>query len=262
MMIKDPGPGGMRLRQVPLDMSFAETLRRRARPTPTSGCCMDVIRGNQTLFMRRDEVEAAWTWVDPILDAWDDAGQDAAGLHRRHLGPVRVDRADRARRPHLARERLTDGVVLRTAQLRQPRRAWRRRWPATVAGKLSRARSPARGVGLLAVSGGSTPALLFADLSKAAIDWAKVIVTLVDERLVPPDQPRSNAGLVADKLLQGPAAAATFVPLYHGADDGAEAAQAGARRRSARCRGRSTWRSSAWAPDGHTASFFPGRAER
>jgi glucose-6-phosphate 1-dehydrogenase len=29
-----------------------------------------VVRGNQTLFMRRDEVEAAWTWIDPILDAW------------------------------------------------------------------------------------------------------------------------------------------------------------------------------------------------
>jgi glucose-6-phosphate 1-dehydrogenase len=32
---------------------------------------LDVIRGNQTLFMRRDEVEAAWMWVDPILKAWD-----------------------------------------------------------------------------------------------------------------------------------------------------------------------------------------------
>ena len=28
---------------------------------------MDVVRGNPTLFMRRDEVEAAWTWVEPIL---------------------------------------------------------------------------------------------------------------------------------------------------------------------------------------------------
>ena len=31
---------------------------------------MDVVRGNPTLFMRRDEVEAAWAWVDPILKAW------------------------------------------------------------------------------------------------------------------------------------------------------------------------------------------------
>jgi glucose-6-phosphate 1-dehydrogenase len=36
---------------------------------------LDVIRGNQTLFMRRDEVEAAWGWVDPILKAWAETGQ-------------------------------------------------------------------------------------------------------------------------------------------------------------------------------------------
>ena len=31
---------------------------------------MDVIKGNPTLFMRRDEVEAAWTWAEPILQRW------------------------------------------------------------------------------------------------------------------------------------------------------------------------------------------------
>ena len=31
---------------------------------------MDVIRGNQTLFMRADEVEAAWRWIDPIVEGW------------------------------------------------------------------------------------------------------------------------------------------------------------------------------------------------
>ncbi len=34
---------------------------------------MDVVRGNQTLFMRRDEIEAAWCWVDPIIAAWNDS---------------------------------------------------------------------------------------------------------------------------------------------------------------------------------------------
>src|SRR5690606_23575728 len=95
---------------------------------------------------------------------------------------------------------------------------------ATIAGKLSDAIAR-RGAGFIAVSGGSTPALLFAELSRAAIDWGKVIVTLIDERRVPPDQPRSNAKLVADKLVQGQAAAATFVPLYLGTDDGDEAAE-------------------------------------
>ena len=38
---------------------------------------MDVIRGNQTLFMRGDEVEAAWAWTDPIIAAWQDERADA-----------------------------------------------------------------------------------------------------------------------------------------------------------------------------------------
>ncbi len=69
LMIKDPGPGGMRLQHVPLDMSFAEAFGVR-NPDAYERLIMDVVRGNQTLFMRRDEVEAAWRWVDPILDAW------------------------------------------------------------------------------------------------------------------------------------------------------------------------------------------------
>ncbi|HBB84393.1 MAG TPA: glucose-6-phosphate dehydrogenase [Sulfitobacter sp.] len=71
--IKEPGPGGMRLVDVPLDMTFAEALG------PDGGdqvdayerLIMDVIRGNQTLFMRDDEVEAAWAWTDPIIQGWE-----------------------------------------------------------------------------------------------------------------------------------------------------------------------------------------------
>ena len=70
LMIKDPGPGGMRLRYVPLDMSFAAAFGVRA-PDAYERLILDVIRGNQTLFMRRDEVEAAWAWIDPIADAWE-----------------------------------------------------------------------------------------------------------------------------------------------------------------------------------------------
>ncbi len=72
LMIKDPGPGGMRLQQVALDMSFATTFNVR-NPDAYERLLMDVVRGNQTLFMRRDEVEAAWTWIDPILDAWSNS---------------------------------------------------------------------------------------------------------------------------------------------------------------------------------------------
>jgi glucose-6-phosphate 1-dehydrogenase len=74
IMIKDPGPGGMRLKHVSLDMSFADRFAER-NPDAYERLLLDVIRCNQTLFMRRDEVEAAWNWVDPILKAWAETGQ-------------------------------------------------------------------------------------------------------------------------------------------------------------------------------------------
>ncbi len=72
LMIKDPGPGGMRLREVPLNLSFAQTFTERT-PEAYERLLLDVIRGQQTLFMRRDELEAAWMWIDPIRQAWDTA---------------------------------------------------------------------------------------------------------------------------------------------------------------------------------------------
>ncbi len=77
VMIKEPGPGGMRLMQVPLDMTFADALGTDATDVPDAyeRLIMDVIRGNQTLFMRGDEVEAAWAWADPVIGAWEASGQ-------------------------------------------------------------------------------------------------------------------------------------------------------------------------------------------
>lgn len=74
--IKEPGPGGMRLVQVPLDMSFAEALGAEGTDMPDAyeRLIMDVIRGDQTLFMRGDEVEAAWAWIDPAVRAWEGGG--------------------------------------------------------------------------------------------------------------------------------------------------------------------------------------------
>ncbi|MCB1482185.1 MAG: glucose-6-phosphate dehydrogenase [Rhodobiaceae bacterium] len=73
---KDPGPGGFRMRETPLDMSFAESAERGWRmPDAYERLVLDVVRGDQTLFMRRDEVEAAWGWVDPIIEAWETSGR-------------------------------------------------------------------------------------------------------------------------------------------------------------------------------------------
>ena len=69
MTAKEPGPGGIRLRPVSLDLSYAAAFGGRS-PDAYERLLMDVVRGNTTLFMRRDEVEAAWAWVAPILDHW------------------------------------------------------------------------------------------------------------------------------------------------------------------------------------------------
>ncbi|MGJ8616978.1 MAG: glucose-6-phosphate dehydrogenase [Sulfitobacter sp.] len=71
--IKEPGVGGMRLIDVPLDMTFADALgdQDADQVDAYERLIMDVIRGNQTLFMRGDEVEAAWAWTDPLIQGWE-----------------------------------------------------------------------------------------------------------------------------------------------------------------------------------------------
>ena len=66
----------------------------------------------------------------------------------------------------------------------------------------------------LAVPGGSTPGPLFDLLSQAQLDWTKVTVMLTDERWVPSDSPRSNTGLIKNRLLVNAASAAQYIPLY------------------------------------------------
>jgi glucose-6-phosphate 1-dehydrogenase len=74
LMTKEPGPGGLRLRAAALNLSFAETFKRRV-PDAYERLLMDVVRGNPTLFMRRDEVEGAWEWAEGLLGAWRDSGE-------------------------------------------------------------------------------------------------------------------------------------------------------------------------------------------
>ncbi len=69
MMVKEPGHGAMRLQHVPLDMSFAKAFGMEPADA-YERLLMDALRGNAALFMRRDEVEAAWRFIDPVREAW------------------------------------------------------------------------------------------------------------------------------------------------------------------------------------------------
>ncbi len=86
IMAKEPGPGGFELRPVSLDLSFAETFGVRY-PDAYERLLMEVLRGNPALFMRRDEVEAAWQWIDGIVDAWQTSNQKVESYVAGSWGP-------------------------------------------------------------------------------------------------------------------------------------------------------------------------------
>ncbi|MCJ8520820.1 6-phosphogluconolactonase [Pseudorhizobium tarimense] len=126
---------------------------------------------------------------------------------------------------------------------------------AQVAHRLSSA-IEANGKASIAVSGGSTPKKFFQALSARDVDWQKVTVTLVDERFVPVDNPRSNHALVRDHLLQNKAADAQFIPLFHQCPNADEAASI-ATREAAEIGNPFDVVILGMGGDGHTASFFP-----
>ena len=114
-----------------------------------------------------------------------------------------------------------------------------------------------RGVATLAVSGGSTPKLLFERLSQTDIDWHDVTVTLVDERWVPETNERSNGALLRSHFLKDKAAAAHFLPLYVETDT-PDTAKEDLHDRFQRVTRPFDVVILGMGTDGHTASFFPG----
>jgi glucose-6-phosphate 1-dehydrogenase len=77
LMHKTPGldRAGLRLSQVALDLDLHERFAQHRRRLAYERLYLDAIEGNGTLFVRRDETEAAWQWVDAILAGWAASGQ-------------------------------------------------------------------------------------------------------------------------------------------------------------------------------------------
>lgn len=97
--MKEPGPGGLRIKSAALDLTYEEEFGARY-PDAYERLLMDVARGNLALFMRRDEVDAAWMWADALLAAWEEQGGEPHAYSAGSNGPTQsallLDRDGRA----------------------------------------------------------------------------------------------------------------------------------------------------------------------
>jgi glucose-6-phosphate 1-dehydrogenase len=104
LMNKRPGiaEGGVRLQSLPLSLSLLSTFEGPGarRRIAYERLILDVIHGNSTLFVRRDEVEEAWRWVDGVADAWAEAGMAPKPYAAGSWGPAGsfalIERSERA----------------------------------------------------------------------------------------------------------------------------------------------------------------------
>jgi glucose-6-phosphate 1-dehydrogenase len=89
-MAKMPGldRGGIRLREVPLDIRLADAFADTRRRIAYERLLLDLIEGDPTLFVRRDEVEAQWQWIDGVRAAWTAAGLKPRSYGSGNWGPT------------------------------------------------------------------------------------------------------------------------------------------------------------------------------
>jgi glucose-6-phosphate 1-dehydrogenase len=89
LMAKVPGldRDGIRLRPVPLDISMPDAFAGATRRIAYERLLLDLIEGDQTLFVRRDEVEAQWAWIDAIRARWATQGLEPKSYTAGSWGP-------------------------------------------------------------------------------------------------------------------------------------------------------------------------------
>jgi glucose-6-phosphate 1-dehydrogenase len=86
VLAKSPGEG-MRLKPVDLSLDFSDAFKARQLDA-YERLLSDVVKGNLTLFMRRDELDAAWGWIDPIREAWQQYGEQPKTYTAGSWGPA------------------------------------------------------------------------------------------------------------------------------------------------------------------------------
>jgi glucose-6-phosphate 1-dehydrogenase len=104
LMNKSPGisHGGMRLQSMPLSLSLLRAYEGPGarRRIAYERLLLDVMHGDNTLFVRRDEVEEAWRWIDGVADAWAEAGMAPKPYAAGSWGPAGafalIERSERA----------------------------------------------------------------------------------------------------------------------------------------------------------------------
>lgn len=106
-------------------------------------------------------------------------------------------------------------------------------------------------------SGGSTPMPMYRELSNAELDWSKVLVSLVDERYVPPTDEASNERLIKENLLANNAESCQFIPFFQITSSPEESQQQLEKTLREHIHGALDVVVLGMGNDGHTASLFP-----
>jgi len=77
----------MRLKPLALDLSLSEAFKRQRRRIAYERLFLEALEGNRILFVRRDEVEAAWKWIDAIIEGWKEHDMKSAPYTAGTWGP-------------------------------------------------------------------------------------------------------------------------------------------------------------------------------